>query len=277
MNVKIHHYVICFNPMYSIYFHQLKLFQTEEDPLFFISSHQTEKIIPQGEFIKRLSSHEVVHQYKDEIHLYGVEDQRVIYGIKKINHEWYEIVMLKGLKHIEDIEYVLSLRIFSHLVAAHNHMILHASAINFQEQGILFSGVSKVGKTTLAKRIMTHHEDTTFINDDKPLITHEHDTFFVHGTPWAGEEGLCRNQAIKLSYIFFLEQGLTSEIKEMTNYEKVVHLIEHSYHLFTDTYIDAYVKMINQLIDTVSIYKMIVSHDEKAYDVFHQWMTELKI
>lgn len=271
MNFKIHHYVICFQPRFNTYFHQLKSFQTEDNPVFFISSKLVKEIKPQGQFIKRLSTKEVMHKHNDEIYIFGIQDDYIIYGIKKIDASHYEISIRETLEHKDEIEYVLSLRIFSHIVSSDFHLILHASAINFQQQGILFVGSSKVGKTTLAKRIIAHHESTFFINDDKPLITYQEDTFYVHGTPWAGDEGLCRNTFSKISAIIFLEQGIYSKMKEMTNYDKVIYLIEHSYHLFTETYIDAYLKIINQLIDQVPIYKMIVSNDHQAYDVFYQW------
>jgi len=263
--------VICFKPIFNTYFHQLKAFQTEDDPVFFISSKLVKEIKPQGQFIKRISIKEVMYKHNNEIYLYGIQDEDIIYAIKKFDASHYEMSIRESLEHKDEIEYVLSLRIFSHIVSSNYHLILHASAINFQQQGILFAGSSKVGKTTLAKRIITHHKDTFFINDDKPLITYQEDTFYVHGTPWAGEERLCQNTFSKLSSIIFIEQGLHSEIKEMTNYDKVIYLIEHSYHLFTETYIDAYLKMINQLIDQVPIYKMIVSNDHQAYEVFYQW------
>jgi len=274
MNLKVHHYVICFHPLHPTYFHQWSVFLTEEKPQFFISSKRYKNITTQGHFIKRILSKEVMYKDGQDTYMYGLNDEQIIYAIKTSDFFHYGIMILESVSDQDAIEYVLSLRIFSHIVAKDNHLILHASAIHYEDCGVLFAGSTKVGKTTLAKRIINHHQEAQFINDDKPLIAFEEGIFYVYGTPWAGEEGLCQSISSKLSCIIFLQQGSLSEIRLMSNYEKVVHLIEHSYHLFTEKFIDSYMHMLNHLIDRVPIYKMIVTNDDKAYELFHKWFKE---
>jgi len=271
MNLNIHHYIIGFHPIYLTYFHQWRAFQTEEKPQFFISSKLYSSIAPQGHFVKYISPNELTHKDQSDTYMYGLIDDSIIYGIKTSDFFHYEIMILESTLNKDAIEYSLSLRIFSHIVSFDNNLILHASAIKYHQHSILFSGSTKVGKTTLAKRMINHHPKIEFINDDKPLVSFEEGMFYVHGTPWAGEEGLCQSISSKLSCIICLEQGSHSEVKTMTNHEKVVHLMEHSYHLFDEKFMDIHLNLLNHLIDQVPIYKMIVTNDDQAYDVFHEW------
>lgn len=76
-----------------------------------------------------------------------------------------------------------------------NRMILHASLIDTEYGGILFSGVSGSGKTTQAELWMKW-EKTRQINGDRPILYRSDKEWLGCGSPYAGSSECYVNECI---------------------------------------------------------------------------------
>ena len=95
----------------------------------------------------------------------------------------------------------------------HNGFMVHASAISYDGQGILFSAPSGTGKTTHTKLWEETYDSAFILNDDSPIIRFMEDgKAYACGSPWAGASGEARNVIVPLKAIVFLRQGETNEI-----------------------------------------------------------------
>lgn len=76
-----------------------------------------------------------------------------------------------------------------------NRFILHASCIGTAFGGILFSGVSGIGKSTQAD-LWCRYEDATLINGDRPIVGKVDNQWKAFGSPYAGSSNCYVNASV---------------------------------------------------------------------------------
>lgn len=82
---------------------------------------------------------------------------------------------------------------FSHialeeLLMHRDRLIFHASFISSPWGGLLFSGISGIGKSTQAD-LWAANEDSEIINGDRPILGKADGTWCAWGSPYAGSSG----------------------------------------------------------------------------------------
>lgn len=84
-------------------------------------------------------------------------------------------------------------------------MILHASLIQ-ANGGILFTGVSGIGKSTQAE-LWKENENAEILNGDRTILRKEHGIWYGYGSPYAGSSKIYRNQGVPIKAIVSLGQS----------------------------------------------------------------------
>lgn len=275
MNLKINDEVIQFNPLFKDCFCKHFLdFQTHEDAKYIIETKLISEIDVIGDYVTTLPSSELVYTYQQQKIIIQKDHDKVIYRLRKDGNTFF-IEISENVEKQSDIEYVLSSRIFSYIVSEKQHLIFHASAIRINQKAVLFVGSSGIGKTTLANRFIEKEKDTIFINDDKPLVTYDQGMIKVFGTPWAGSEGLCSHVNAPIQAIYFLKQGKTTAIEDMSDAEKIMMCLNHTYRLFSQHQLDSYLNALDHIIEKVPMYYFVASHSENDYIVIKQHLKKL--
>ena len=126
----------------------------------------------------------------------------------------------------EICEYITTGREFYWKLADFDAMLLHSSAVVVDGKAYLFSADSGIGKSTHVAlwRQLLGDEKVRILNDDKPAIRLEEDTWYAYGTPWSGKTGMNANLRAPLAGICFLERGETNKI-ELYEKEDIVYQI----------------------------------------------------
>ena len=105
----------------------------------------------------------------------------------------------------DGLEGALIAAIMTHL-STRNGLMLHSSLVDFDGKGIMFVGLSGIGKTTQAELWMKYR-DAVIINGDMALIREEEAGFTGYGCPWHGSSPYCENRQVPLCGIIVLEQA----------------------------------------------------------------------
>lgn len=103
---------------------------------------------------------------------------------------------------------------FNRKVIAYDAMLVHSSALVYNNGAYLFSGNSGVGKTTHTKLWLKAFGDKVHImNDDKPVVRLYNDHAMAFGTPFDGGSGIALNESFPLKAIIFVERGEENSVR----------------------------------------------------------------
>lgn len=94
--------------------------------------------------------------------------------------------------------------------------ILHSSYITYENQGIVFTGPSGMGKSTQAelwKKVFP--ADVEIINGDRSVLGVEDGKINVYGIPFCGSSKISKNKSVPLKGIVVLRQGKENKIYRM--------------------------------------------------------------
>ena len=121
---------------------------------------------------------------------------------------------------------------FNRKVIPYQTMLVHSSALIYQDEAYLFSGDSGVGKTTHTKLWLKAFGDKVHImNDDKPVVRLYDDHAVVYGTPFDGGSGIALNESYPLKAIIFIERGEQNSVRVPTSKEVIQKLYFQTAHM----------------------------------------------
>jgi len=110
-------------------------------------------------------------------------------------------------KEADPLEYPLDGLILYYLTAINSDIMIHASGVNHEGHGYLFSGVSGKGKTTMAK--LWDNAGAKVIHDDRLIIRNTGDGYKMFNTPVYNND---EPKESTLDRIFLIEHGRKNEI-----------------------------------------------------------------
>ena len=146
-------------------------------------------------------------------------------------------------------------------------LVLHASAIVYQDEVLIFSGMKGAGKSTQAS-LWTENAGAWVLNYDKPVVKLDEDRVMVSGSPWGGKEDLAINEVRPAKALIFVHQAKENRIVRLSAAKAYsqAYLNYFVYPLNTDIerrYDDA----LNQLVRKVPIYDLFCTDTKEAVEV----------
>ena len=155
-------------------------------------------------------------------------------------------------------EYMLSgAAFYNQLYRKYNGLMLHASAIEMDGKGYLFSANSGTGKSTHAALwAQCFGERVHYINDDKPALRKMRDGWHVYGTPWSGKTDLNSNISAPIQAIAFLHRSEENCIARMEIGGILPKLLEQTIRPKNETGADFYFALVESLVEQVPIYEI---------------------
>ncbi len=97
----------------------------------------------------------------------------------------------------------------------YGRLCLHASFVETRFGGILFSGVSGIGKSTQAE-LWCRHRNARLINGDRPILSRGRDGWLAWGSPYAGSSNCYVNECHPIRAICLLEQAEKCSLDRLT-------------------------------------------------------------
>lgn len=156
-----------------------------------------------------------------------------------INNEWNKACIMYQEADF-NAEYAvtgpLSEILFRNRLLFNNGLVLHASAVQFEGKGILFSAPSETGKTTQAN-LWCKEMGATLINNDRPAVKVIGSKAYVYGTPWSGDISQCNNSYAPLATIVMLEQSTENSIIKLNTKEAILRLMPRCFLPYYDGFL----------------------------------------
>lgn len=166
-------------------------------------------------------------------------------------------------------------RMISEQMPRYNGMMIHASALSMEGKGFLLSGKSGAGKSTHARMWRETFQDSVMmINDDKPLLRRNGETFFIYGTPVDGKHRLSSNTKAPLCGICFICQGDANKIRRLSASEALPKVLEQIYRNEDRTYMFKLLELADRLLKETPVYELTCTVSHEAAKLAYQMMKE---
>lgn len=125
-------------------------------------------------------------------------------------------------------------------------MIVHGCGVNDCDQGLLFAGISRAGKSTMANLWNTEVKSPVFgselkdkhrilLSDDRIIIRKIDGRFWMYGTPWHGDAKVYSPERVELNKVFFLEHASNNFVRDLNRKKAVLKLLVRSFPPFWDS------------------------------------------
>ena len=105
--------------------------------------------------------------------------------------------------------------IYAFATAKLDTLLMHASVIKNDNQGIMFLGKSSTGKSTHSQLWIDHIKHSDLLNDDNPVVRIIDDKAWVFGSPWSGKTPCYKNDNAPLNSIVRLRQASANKINRL--------------------------------------------------------------
>jgi hypothetical protein len=188
--------------------------------------------------------------------------------LKKDLSEW-EICMNHVHNDITPLSYPMGPLILYYLTVKYDVIMMHASGIDDNGKGRLFSGFSGSGKSTMAE--IWKQRAYSVINDDRIMIRKEDSGYFMYNTPMILAE---MPKKAPLNRIYLIEHSEYNWLERLTGARAVsramAFCIQHAYN---SSYLEHHLQFISGLCEEVAVCRLgFIPEDDvvdfiKAYEI----------
>lgn len=143
-------------------------------------------------------------------------------------------IAIKGKENVKHYFRTAIFLILPFLLNKYSGFMLHACAVRYCKKGLIFSGYSGSGKTTIANLCNTNGGNLV-IDDDYVIIRKIKKKFIVSNLPW-NKDGTTREvKKTEVDCLFFIRHGKEYLIKKLEIIEKIFEMHRHKlYHIAND-------------------------------------------
>lgn len=171
---------------------------------------------------------------------------------------------VKNINHIGGAFFHVSLE---DIMLRERRLILHACCVETESGGILFSGMSGVGKSTQGE-LWCRHEKAKMINGDRPILYKTNGIWIAFGSPYAGSSKCHMNVSTPVHAIVMLQQAKKCSIRKLDPakaFRKVFSQLTLSY--WDPVCVKTACDLTEQLIAEIPVYEMLCTPDYAAVEL----------
>lgn len=158
----------------------------------------------------------------------------------------------------ETVAYMESAYQFYKALIAYGGFYLHSSAVVLDGKAYLFSGPSRVGKSTHTRLWQqVFGTGARVINDDKPALRRIDGVWYAYGTPWCGKDGININEKAPLAGVCFLKQASENRMRRLDPFEATRKLLGQTiYKLKTADMLDTVLQTLDAFVKEIPVYEL---------------------
>lgn len=175
-----------------------------------------------------------------------------------------------SFRTMTDERYLWNAVSLAQLLLPFGSLLFHASYIDVGGEGVLFSAPRKTGKSTQAA-LWQKYRSAEIINGDKAGVSVTDGGVLVHGLPFCGTSGICKNRTLPLKAIVLLGQAPQNTVKRINGAQAVTGLISNIYLDFlADGELQKCVDVLAEMLKTVPVYELSCTPDERAVETLEK-------
>jgi hypothetical protein len=165
-------------------------------------------------------------------------------------------------KSIDPFEYPLDGLILYYLSAIHGDILIHASGVNFNGLGYIFSGISGKGKSTLAK--LWENSGAKVIHDDRLILRNTGNGYRMFNTPVYNNDN--PGESI-LNKIFIIEHATSNKLVSVKGATAVSLVMANCIqHNWSSDIIARLLGSVSIMCSTIPVMKLYFTPDKSIID-----------
>lgn len=163
---------------------------------------------------------------------------------------------------------------FEEVMLSLQRLALHASLVETPQGGLLFSGVSGIGKSTQAA-LWVRCRQAEQLNGDRPLLYQEAGRWLAAGSPYAGSSRCYVNRACPIRAIVFLSKAKACSLRPVPPGQAFRSLYAATVmNLWNPTYLEQATDLLTALAVRVPCYQLACTPDERAVECLERGLEE---
>ena len=176
------------------------------------------------------------------------------------DESWRDVTIYGATKNGD---YTLPLAALCSRFAFYNAILVHASLIEFNGNGLMFIGPSGIGKTTQAQ-LWNQYKNADIINGDKAFVRIKDGAAYSCGLPWKGSSPYCLNRDVKLTAIVVLSQADNNAFKKIGD-DSIEKIMPHIFFPHWDKdCLNKSLDTLAQIAESIPVYSLECKPDEEA-------------
>lgn len=177
------------------------------------------------------------------------------------------ISVLKGNEyHFDDTNNSFFHTGWEQFLIQRNRLILHASLLNTQFGGLVFSGPSGIGKSTQAE-LWKEYEEAEQINGDRPILYKKENVWMGYGSPYADSSKCYVNKGVPVRAIMLLAQGEDCRIMPLRKSEAFREIFRNcTVYSWDREFVERVITLVTELVSDIPIYRLICTPDQRAVE-----------
>ena len=191
-----------------------------------------------------------------------------------LNKEYSEFQLSTRGTCSDEVFMELFMTAFYSYISLHDALLMHASAVSYENKSIVFTAPSGTGKTTQAE-LWAKHKGATILNGDKVFLKRENDGIHAWGSPWKGSSPYAENASAPLRAIVALEQAEENSIRKLEGFEVLEYVVPHVFFPSWDERCEqAVLTFLDQVLGETEVYLLKCRPDEGAVELLASTIKE---
>ena len=203
------------------------------------------------------------------------EDADIIIDYPVMQIEWWR----ERAPHFNEdsCEYMSLGACFYHDLLDYDGIMLHSSAVVYENRAYLFSAKSGTGKSTHTSLWLKHFgEDKAYIlNDDKPAIRRIDGRYFACGTPFSGKVDLSRNELVPLQAICVIKRDSKNSIRRLEPGEALYPIMNQTIRPAVAGRMNRVLDILDDLTGQIPVYELKCNISEEAVEIAYERMRNI--
>lgn len=148
--------------------------------------------------------------------------------------------------------------------------VLHGAAVEWNDQGIIFTGNSGAGKTTQA-HLWKQKERALILNGDCPAIRKTKEGTKMYGTPWCGSSGEYMDRSTTLTAVVLVKRAEENRVRRLEGQEKMMVVLSQVFRSNVNpNMLDHAIANVANCMDDFCVYELSCTKEYGAVEVLKQ-------
>jgi len=160
--------------------------------------------------------------------------------------------------------YPLGILVFIYLALFNNGLVIHASGVQDGEKGYLFTGLSGIGKSTMAR--LWQEKGAVIINDDRLAVMPDDNGFSIHNTPMPYYQDYPKSS--RLNGIFLLKQSKENYCQPLKGASAMMRVMANCMqHFHTADLVQQHLSIVESIAFKIPVFELGFKPDTDIVDL----------